>query len=58
MTSASTLTELIEGNRNAARSITYLEGENEERVVTYGAYGITDSARVAPMTPAERPAKP
>jgi acyl-CoA synthetase (AMP-forming)/AMP-acid ligase II/acyl carrier protein len=36
MTSASTLTELIEGNRNAPRSITYLEGENEEREVSYG----------------------
>jgi acyl-CoA synthetase (AMP-forming)/AMP-acid ligase II/acyl carrier protein len=36
MTSASTLTELIEGNRNAARSITYLEGENEERAVSFG----------------------
>jgi acyl-CoA synthetase (AMP-forming)/AMP-acid ligase II/acyl carrier protein len=36
MTSASTLTELIENNRSAPRSITYLEGENEERAVTFG----------------------
>jgi acyl-CoA synthetase (AMP-forming)/AMP-acid ligase II len=36
MTSASTLTELIENNRTAPRSITYLEGENEERAVTFG----------------------
>jgi acyl-CoA synthetase (AMP-forming)/AMP-acid ligase II/acyl carrier protein len=36
MTSASTLTELIESNRNTPRSITYLEGENEERSVSYG----------------------
>ncbi len=36
MTSASTLTELIDNNRTASRSITYLEGENEERAVTFG----------------------
>ena len=31
-----TLTEMIEGNRNATRSITYLEGENDSREVSYG----------------------
>jgi acyl-CoA synthetase (AMP-forming)/AMP-acid ligase II/acyl carrier protein len=36
MTKATTLTELIEGNRNAARSITYLEGENDSREVSFG----------------------
>ena len=36
MTSAQTLTELIESNRNAPRSIVYLEGENEERSVSHG----------------------
>jgi acyl-CoA synthetase (AMP-forming)/AMP-acid ligase II len=36
MTSATTLTELIESNRTAPRAITYLEGENEERAVSYG----------------------
>src|SRR6185295_19696306 len=36
MTSATTLTELIEGNRTADRSIVYLEGENEERSVSFG----------------------
>jgi acyl-CoA synthetase (AMP-forming)/AMP-acid ligase II/acyl carrier protein len=36
MTSATTLTELIEGNRTAERSIVYLEGENEERSVSFG----------------------
>jgi len=36
MTPATTLTELIEGNRTAERSIVYLEGENEERSVSFG----------------------
>ena len=36
MFNPSTLTELIEGNRNAPRAITYLEGENEERKVEFG----------------------
>ncbi len=36
MFNASTLTELIESNRNAHRAIAYLEGENEERKVEYG----------------------
>jgi acyl-CoA synthetase (AMP-forming)/AMP-acid ligase II/acyl carrier protein len=36
MSNASTLTELIEGNRTAPRAITYLEGENEERKVQFG----------------------
>jgi acyl-CoA synthetase (AMP-forming)/AMP-acid ligase II/acyl carrier protein len=36
MPTPATLTELIESNRNAARSITYLEGEHEERNVSYG----------------------
>src|SRR5262245_57764392 len=36
MFNASTLTELIEGNRTAHRAITYLEGENEERKVGFG----------------------
>jgi acyl-CoA synthetase (AMP-forming)/AMP-acid ligase II/acyl carrier protein len=36
MFNASTLTELIEGHRSAARAITYLEGENEQREVQFG----------------------
>ncbi|MFL6602702.1 MAG: non-ribosomal peptide synthetase [Steroidobacteraceae bacterium] len=36
MLKATTLTELIESNRSAARSITYLEGENDSREVTFG----------------------
>jgi acyl-CoA synthetase (AMP-forming)/AMP-acid ligase II/aryl carrier-like protein len=36
MPKATTLTEMIEGNRNAARSITYLEGENDSREVSFG----------------------
>ncbi len=36
MVNASTLTELIEANRSAQREIVYLEGENEERSVSYG----------------------
>jgi acyl-CoA synthetase (AMP-forming)/AMP-acid ligase II/acyl carrier protein len=36
MLKATTLTELFESNRNVARSITYLEGENDSRDVTYG----------------------
>ena len=36
MLKAKTLTELIEGNRNVPRSITYLEGENDSREVTFG----------------------
>ena len=36
MFNASTLTELIEGNRTAHRAITYLEGENDERKVQFG----------------------
>jgi acyl-CoA synthetase (AMP-forming)/AMP-acid ligase II len=36
MTAPQTLTELIESNRSAPRSVTYLEGENEERSVSYG----------------------
>jgi acyl-CoA synthetase (AMP-forming)/AMP-acid ligase II/aryl carrier-like protein len=36
MLKATTLTELIEGNRNTPRSITYLEGENDSREVTFG----------------------
>ena len=35
MFNPSTLTELIEGNRNAPRAITYLESENEERKVPF-----------------------
>ncbi len=31
MFSATTLTDLIESNRNAPRSITYVEGEQNER---------------------------
>jgi acyl-CoA synthetase (AMP-forming)/AMP-acid ligase II len=33
---AATLTELLEANRSAARSITYLEGERDSRSVAYG----------------------
>jgi acyl-CoA synthetase (AMP-forming)/AMP-acid ligase II/aryl carrier-like protein len=33
---ATTLTEMITHNRNAPRSITYLEGENDSREVSYG----------------------
>src|ERR1700716_4695138 len=36
MLKATTLTELIETNRNVPRSITYLEGENDSREVTFG----------------------
>jgi acyl-CoA synthetase (AMP-forming)/AMP-acid ligase II/acyl carrier protein len=36
MTTAKTLTELIEGNRTVARSIYYVEGENDLREVSYG----------------------
>src|SRR6202047_790683 len=36
MTQATTLTDMIEGNRNAARSITYFEGENDSREVSFG----------------------
>jgi acyl-CoA synthetase (AMP-forming)/AMP-acid ligase II/aryl carrier-like protein len=36
MLKATTLTELIESNRNIPRSITYLEGENDSREVTFG----------------------
>ena len=36
MLKATTLLDLIEGNRNTARSVTYLEGENESREVSYG----------------------
>jgi acyl-CoA synthetase (AMP-forming)/AMP-acid ligase II len=35
MSNAKTLTELFESNRNAAGTITYLEGENDSRDVTY-----------------------
>jgi acyl-CoA synthetase (AMP-forming)/AMP-acid ligase II len=36
MLKATTLTDLIEGNRNIARKITYLEGETESREVSFG----------------------
>src|ERR1700738_432917 len=36
MLKATTLTDLIESNRNVPRSITYLEGENDSREVTFG----------------------
>ena len=36
MLKATTLTELFQANRNVARSITYLEGENDSRSVSYG----------------------
>ena len=36
MLKATTLTDLLESNRNVQRSITYLEGENESREVTFG----------------------
>jgi acyl-CoA synthetase (AMP-forming)/AMP-acid ligase II/aryl carrier-like protein len=36
MLKATTLTELIESTRTAARSITYLEGEHDSREVTFG----------------------
>ncbi|HYC09892.1 MAG TPA: AMP-binding protein, partial [Steroidobacteraceae bacterium] len=36
MPNATTLTELIERNRGFARKITYLEGENEAREVSFG----------------------
>ncbi len=35
MLKATTLTELFESNRNVAKSITYLEGENDSREVSY-----------------------
>ncbi len=36
MSKVTTLTEMIEANRNVARSITYLEGENDSHEVTFG----------------------
>jgi acyl-CoA synthetase (AMP-forming)/AMP-acid ligase II/acyl carrier protein len=36
MSKATTLTELIERNRAVARRLTYLEGENDSREVSYG----------------------
>jgi acyl-CoA synthetase (AMP-forming)/AMP-acid ligase II/acyl carrier protein len=36
MSKVTTLIEMIENNRNVARSITYLEGENESREVSFG----------------------
>jgi acyl-CoA synthetase (AMP-forming)/AMP-acid ligase II/acyl carrier protein len=36
MFAANTLTEILAGNRGASRNITYLEGENSERNVSYG----------------------
>src|SRR5689334_8643681 len=36
MTQAETLAELLTKNRAVKRSVTYLEGENQERVVAYG----------------------
>ena len=36
MFNATTLTDLIESNRNAPRSITYVEGEQNERSVAFG----------------------
>ena len=35
MTRADTLAELLTNNRAVKRTITYIEGENAERVVTY-----------------------
>jgi acyl-CoA synthetase (AMP-forming)/AMP-acid ligase II len=36
MSKATTLTELLEDNRKTPRSITYFEGENDSREVSYG----------------------
>ena len=36
MLSATTLTEVLEANRDIPRAITYLDGENDQRSVTYG----------------------
>jgi acyl-CoA synthetase (AMP-forming)/AMP-acid ligase II/acyl carrier protein len=36
MLKATTLTELFQANRNVARHVTYLEGENDSREVSYG----------------------
>jgi acyl-CoA synthetase (AMP-forming)/AMP-acid ligase II/acyl carrier protein len=36
MLKATTLTELFQTNRNVARSVTYLDGENDSRAVSYG----------------------
>ncbi|HUI60795.1 MAG TPA: non-ribosomal peptide synthetase [Steroidobacteraceae bacterium] len=36
MLQATTLTELLENNRGAARSVTYVEGENDSREVAFG----------------------
>ena len=36
MLKATTLTELFQSNRTVARNVTYLEGENEQRDVSYG----------------------
>src|SRR6516165_8010217 len=36
MSKATTLLEMMEGNQKVARNVTYLEGENESREVSYG----------------------
>ena len=38
MTKAETLAELLTNNRSVRRTISYLEGENSERVVAYGGW--------------------
>jgi len=37
MIQANTLVELLEANRNAERRITYIEGQDEQRSVSYAA---------------------
>ena len=36
MSKATTLTEIMEANRGVARSVTYLDGENDTRAVSFG----------------------
>jgi len=59
MFSATTLTDLIESNRNAPRSITYVEGEQNERSVAFGelyerALGILHSLQKLGARPGDK----
>ena len=59
MFTATTLTELIEANRNAPRTITYVEGERNERTVTFAelherALGILHELQVLGAKPGDK----
>ena len=59
MFNATTLTELIESNRNAPRSITYVEGEQNERTVAFAelherALGILHALQERGAKPGEK----